>query len=142
MIGADKDCLVPALCPAHGRATVRASIDKPPNVPILVTIDDDWLTADIGSEKIVRPRNLAFVRQVDPGALKDVFHLKRKDLCLPEYRPIDHKQALLWTINDVRLRIIGAHVLSSLFVLWSCWASQRFPSIASMVTSLTRSPFT
>ena len=52
--------------------------------PVLVTGDEDRLTADEGSEIVVRVGDLALVGQIDPVALEDVPHLQLEQLGIGE----------------------------------------------------------
>jgi hypothetical protein len=65
----------------HGSA-MAARIDKRVQVSVTIARDDDGLTAHVGRKIIVDVRDLAFMRQISPVALEDVFHLEFKDFTI------------------------------------------------------------
>ena len=58
---------------------MRAAIVERANVPSLVTRDDQRAQAELAGDEIVGVRNLALMRQIDPGAAEDMRHLGVED---------------------------------------------------------------
>lgn len=80
MEGADHDRLVAALAPAEFRAAMRTGVDQRIDAPIPGAGEHHGNAADPGGEKIVRFRQLAFMREIDPIVLEDMFHLQIEQL--------------------------------------------------------------
>jgi hypothetical protein len=80
-----EDGLVVLLLAAEHSATVAAGVDEAVQLAILVAGDDDGLTTDVTGEVVIRVGDLAFVRQIDPVAFKDVLHLELEQLGIGEH---------------------------------------------------------
>lgn len=77
---AGERAFVALLVAAEHGATVGAGVDQSVQLALLVAGHHHWLAADIGGGVIVDLGLLAFVRQVHPPALGDVFHLQVEQL--------------------------------------------------------------
>ena len=75
---------VAVLFPAQHRALVCAGINDRVQFTALVASDNHGLAANPGGVVVVVVGNLAFVRQVHPIALEDVFHLELKQIGVGE----------------------------------------------------------
>ena len=78
--GAGVGALVALLVAAQRRAAVRAGVDEGIQLAIAVARNEHRLAAHGGGVVVVVVRNLALVRQKDPVALEDVFHLEFEQL--------------------------------------------------------------
>jgi hypothetical protein len=72
------------LSPAQHRALVRAGVDDRVQFAALVASDNHGLAANPRGVVVVVVANLAFVRQVHPIALEDVFHLEFEQITVGE----------------------------------------------------------
>ncbi len=81
---ASEGAFVAVLFPAQHRALVRAGVDDRVQFAALVASDHHGLAANPGGVVIVVVGNLAFVRQVHPIALEDVFHLEFEQIGVGE----------------------------------------------------------
>ena len=85
MEGTGENDSAAALEAAEHGASVTARVDKGVEFAIAIPRNKDRLTAYIGCKVVVLVRDLAFVREVDPVALEDIFHLQLEDLRVGEY---------------------------------------------------------
>ena len=88
---------------------VAVDVDEAVQLAVAVAADDDRLAADVGGEMIVRVGHLAFVAQVDPGALEDVFHLQFEQFLVGEQPAVDLEQAVLRTVDEQAVEFCGGH---------------------------------
>ena len=82
--GAGEVGLVALFQASQRGTTVRTGVDDRVEFARLVARDHDGLTADVRRQVIVDIGDLAFVGQIDPVALEDVFHLEFKELRISE----------------------------------------------------------
>ncbi len=88
--------LVAALEAAQHGTTMTAGIDEGVELAILVAGDEDRLPTHLGGVVVVLLGDLAFVSEVQPVALEDVFHLQIEQPRVGEHLALAAKDALLF----------------------------------------------
>ncbi|MNK97101.1 hypothetical protein D3C87_1174170 [compost metagenome] len=99
---------VAGLVPAQGRAAMTAGVDEGVEHTVLVARDEDRLAPHGGGVEIVDVGDLAFVGQVEPVALEDVFHLQVEQPGVGEHLAFAAIEALLGIVFKQGMHVFGS----------------------------------
>jgi hypothetical protein len=109
VVGAGVELLVAAARAAQRGAAVGAGVHEAVHLAVLAAADDHRLATHVGGEEVARVRNLAFVAQVQPAALEDVFHLELEQLGVEVHVAIDGEHAVVDAVVQQGLELLDFH---------------------------------
>ncbi|MCY1429452.1 hypothetical protein D9M71_453700 [compost metagenome] len=104
--GAGVGGAVAALVPAEHRTAVAAGIEEGIELTVLVARDENRLAPHGQGEEVILLGDLAFVGQVDPVALEDMFHLQVKQAWVGEHLALAAVDALFTVVLKHGIEVV------------------------------------